>query len=342
MILSSSDSFARFLSSLWFCWYSWRICSARAFFSLSASSNSFFSFLAAFKLSSVSLLLVSPLVFSPKSASFLFWSVSCKSSKLLISAFPELIALDNSNTRFLYSSASLVSFATSAESASYSPAFSARAASAALTSSSIAFLFSRTLSAFPRSLSLLSFSTSTSAASLWEILSIEDNLSRSTSPLLTTAFKSSIACNRLSLASDERASKASFLELDSLNFSSICFFSSFKLSMAYVTSIKSSFAYSFFNSRFSTFFRIILISSSLCLSRSFRYSFAFTLSSRSPSIRPSISPIISCSLSMLTVVDWSFLSASAFFVLYATTPAASSKISRLDSVLLLMMSAILP
>ena len=93
---------------------------------------------------------------------------------------------------------------------------------------------------------------------------------------------------------------------------------------------------------FSTFFSVMLISSSLYLSLSSRYSFALVLSSRSPSILPSISPIISFTLSRLAFAEESFFSDSAFLLLYMTTPAASSNISRLLSGLLLTISAIFP
>ena len=168
------------------------------------------------------------------------------------------------------------------------------------------------------------------------------SLSLSIWPLFTIAFSSSMAVSSFSLVSTEIASRISLLPACSVSVFSISALFSLALSMASCSSAKSSFMYSFFSSRFSIFFRTIFISSSLYLSRSWIYSLALMLSSRRPSIRPSISPMMSLTRSMLALVDASFLSDSAFLVLYMTMPAASSKISRLLSVLLLRMSEILP
>ena len=168
------------------------------------------------------------------------------------------------------------------------------------------------------------------------------SLSLSIWPLFTIAFSSSMAVSSFSLVSTEIVSSVSLLLPCSASVFSISARFSLAVSIANCSSARSSFMYSFFSSRFSIFFRTILISSSLYLSRSWMNSLALMLSSRRPSIRPSISPMMSLTRSMLALVDASFLSDSAFFVLYITMPAASSNISRLLSVLLLRISEILP
>ena len=219
------------------------------------------------------------------------------------------------------------------------------ACSAALSSASLAspsLLLSPRLSAFCCSLSSLLPSSDISEVNLSLSLPIADSLS----VLSSCAFSSLLISLTISisfvLASSAISSRALVLvfvasrDLSSSSF--LAFISTMDLSVSF-NSFMSSFV---FSSMFSTFLSVILISSSLNLSLRLIYSEALALSSRSPSIRPSISLIISFTLSRFPDAAVNFLSASALRVLYITIPAASSNISRLLSVLLLTMSAILP